>query len=69
MAAKKPATAAADAAPEAFVRIKVLTPVRHDGQDMPEHQVQELNASAAQELVAAGLAELVRDDPAELSLA
>lgn len=57
------------AAPEAMVQIRTLTPVRHDGQDMAEAQVLEVNASAAEELVAAGLAELVRADPAELSLA
>jgi len=67
MAAKKPPPAAAE--PEAMVQIRALTPVRHDGQDLPEAQVLEVNASAADELVAAGLAELVRIDPAELSLA
>lgn len=67
MAAKKPTPPAAQA--EAMVRIKVLTPVRHDGQSLGEHQVLEVNASAADALVAAGLAAFVRVDPDELSLA
>lgn len=52
-----------------MVRIKPLTTVRHNGQDMPEAQVLEVNASAAYELVSAGLAVFERADPAELSLA
>jgi len=67
MATKKPTPTPAE--PEALVQIRTLTPVRHDGQDMAEAQVLEVNASAADELVAAGLAEFVRADPAELSLA
>jgi len=67
MATKKPTPTVAE--PEAMVLIRVLTPVRHDGQDLGEAQVLEVNASAADELVAAGLAEMVRNDPAELSLA
>lgn len=66
MATKKPTQ---PAEPEAFVRVRALTPLRHDGQDAPEGLVFEVNATAAQELVAAGLAELERADPAELSLA
>jgi hypothetical protein len=51
------------AEPEAFVRIRTLTPVRYDGQDMAEAQLLELNASAADALVAAGLAEPVPAEP------
>ena len=50
------------------MRIRTLTPVRYDGQDMAEAQLLELNASAADALVAAGLAEPVpaEPEPAEL---
>jgi hypothetical protein len=51
------------AEPEAFVRIRTLTPVRYDGRDMAEARVLELNASAADALVAAGLAEPVAPEP------
>lgn len=46
------------AEPEAFVRVRALTPLRHDGDDAAEGQEFEVNASAADELVAAGLVEL-----------
>lgn len=65
----KVATPDAVAEPEAFVRVRALTPLRHDGQDAPEGLMFEVNATAARELVQAGLAELERNDPAELSLA
>lgn len=68
MATKKPVDPAA-AEPEAFVRIRALTPLRHDGDDAPEGMEFEVNASAAAALVAAGLAARVSNDPAELSLA
>lgn len=55
--------------PETLVRVRPLTPLRLDGQDAPQGEVIEVQASAARALVAAGLVELVRDDPAELSLA
>lgn len=55
MATKKPNPVPVE--PEVMVRIRALTPLRHDGQDMAETQELEVNASAADELVAAGLAE------------
>jgi hypothetical protein len=58
MATKKPAPTPAE--PEDFVRVRALTPVRHDGQDLPEAKVLEVNASAAEELVAAGLVEIAQ---------
>lgn len=47
------------AEPEAFVRVRALTPLRHDGDDAAEGGEFEVNTTAAEELVAAGLAELV----------
>jgi hypothetical protein len=58
MATKKPTPAE----PEAMVRLRALTPLRYDGQDVPETFEFEMNSSAAEELVLSGLAEFV---PAE----
>lgn len=48
---------AATPADAALVSVRPLTPVRHDGVDLPEGQVVQMNEDAAAYLVDAGLAE------------
>jgi hypothetical protein len=54
----KAASAAPDAPEIVWVRVRLLTPVRHDGADYAQAQEVELNAEAAGTLVQQGLAEL-----------